>query len=107
MMNDVKVAHGSRTCHRNSDSQRTLRNSSELAERTVHQRVQLFVPDKKYYTESIFLRVVLPVRLDGMDERGRGVFRNTILRRRDTFSEIYTSARAGPCLLVRPEHDPG
>ena len=47
MMNDVKVAHGSRTCHRNSDSQRTLRNSSELAERTVHQRVQLFVPDKK------------------------------------------------------------
>ena len=57
----------------------------------MHQRVQLFVPDKKYYTESIFLRVVLPVRLDGMDERGRGVFRNTILRRRDTFSEIYTS----------------
>ena len=57
----------------------------------MHQRVQLFVPDKKYYTESIFLRVVLPVRLDGMDERVRGVFRNTILRRRDTFSEIYTS----------------
>ena len=57
----------------------------------MHQRVQLFVPDKKYYTESISLRVVLPVRLDGMDERVRGVFRNTILRRRDTFSEIYTS----------------
>ena len=87
-----KKSTGRATCVGHGDSQRTLRNSSDLRNALgVLQRVQLFVPDKKYYTESIFLRVVLPVRLDGMDERGRGVFRNTILRRRDTFSEIYTS----------------
>ena len=42
-----KKGTGRATCVGDGDSQRTLRNSSELAERTVHQRVQLFVPDKK------------------------------------------------------------
>ena len=33
----------------------------------------------------------MSVRQSGVHERGRGVFQDTKLRRRDTFSEIYTS----------------
>ena len=48
----------------------------------------------------------MSVRQSGVHERGRGVFQDTKLRRRDTFSEIYTSpgwTLPAPC-RVRGSH---